>query len=70
MQSPLEFSISKYSAAHDFWPVEFSNGRLGKSHNAATYLIYLFVSVSISTVDLVTPKLQENKHPPLPSQAR
>jgi len=25
-----------YSAVHGFWPVEFSNGRLGASHNAAT----------------------------------
>jgi hypothetical protein len=33
--------------------------------NAATYLVYLFVSSSVSTVDQVTLKLQANKHPPL-----
>jgi len=30
-----------------------------------SYLVYLFVSASISTVDQVTLKLQANKHPPL-----
>ena len=65
MQSPSEFTISKYSAVHGVWLVESSNGRLGEITNAATCLVYLFLSASVTTVDRVTLKLQANEQPSL-----
>jgi hypothetical protein len=56
---------SRYCAVHDFWLVEFSNGRLranrwwGDGVVCALVLLY----TSVSTVDPVTFELRANKHP-------
>ena len=57
-----------YSAVLDFWPVEFSNGRLGASHwyNDSITFGEVLLSTSISTAGLVTLKFQANKHLPSP----
>jgi hypothetical protein len=57
--------VQFYSAEHCFWPVKFSCGRLGESHYNSDSVSLVLLSASISTVDLVTPKFQANKHPPL-----
>jgi len=61
------WSLNSYSAVHDFWPIEFSNSRLGTSDECGDIVMYglAFLSASISTANLVTPKFQANKRPPL-----
>ena len=61
------WSLNSYSAVHDFWPIEFSNSRLGTSDECGDIVMYglAFLSASISTANLVTPKFQANKLPHL-----
>ena len=68
-KSPITQSmeLASYRGLHGFWPVEFSNGRLGASHHSkesVTFGLVLF-SATIGTGDFVTLKIQANKHPPL-----
>lgn len=54
-----------YSALHGFRPVDFPKGRLGTSHECGDSVMFglVLLTVSVSTIDLVTPKFQANKHP-------
>jgi len=50
-----------------FWPMEFSNGRLGATHYCSDSVMFplAILSAFLSTVDFVTLKFQANKHTPL-----
>jgi len=60
------WSLNCCSAMHGFGPIEFSNGRLGTSHEFSDIVMFglAFLSASIRTANLVTPKFQANKRHP------
>jgi len=50
---------------HGFWLVEFSHDRLGASHYFSDMFGLVLLSSCVSTLDLVTLKVEANEHPPL-----
>jgi len=50
-----------------FWPMEFSNGRLGANHYCSDSVVFplAILSAFVSSVGFVTVKFQANKHTPL-----
>jgi len=58
---------TQYRPVHCFWLVEFSHSRLGVNYQCSDSVMFglVLLSGSISTGDLVTPKFQANKNPPL-----
>ena len=64
--------LASYSGLHGFWQVEFSNGRLGASHQSKDSVMFglVLLSATTGTADLVTLMIQANQHPPLATSPR